>query len=92
MLCFLKMIVVSPEGHLRDMPQPQWNRPPCGTGLVILPALGGLGIPRWSEPKSPVSFQFHIYSSEFMSFFVVTVVKCIYPKRFCGEGVHTPII
>lgn len=94
MLCSLKTILVSPEGHLRDTPQPQWNLPPCATGLVILPALGGLGIPRRSEPRSPVSYQFilPIYSSEFMSFFVVVVVKCIYPKKFCGEGVHTQII
>lgn len=77
MLCFLKMIVVSPEGHPRDRWQPRWNLPPYAAGLVILPALAGPGIPRWSEPRSSASFQFPIYSSEFMSFLVVVAVKCI---------------
>lgn len=88
MLCFLKTIVLSLEGHLGDMWQHRWDLPRWAAGLVTLPALAGPGIPRWAELRSSAKFQFPLYSPEFMSFFGV-VDKCTYPKKLCGEGAHT---
>lgn len=61
-----------PEGHTAA----QTNLPPCAAGLVILLALAGLGVPRWSEPSSSASFQFPIYSSEFLSSVFFSVLHC----------------